>query len=108
MRVLSGGRGSRHTHPSPTLSQVPQFIHHLPNRADATVVTGLGLRWALTGPLMTNILGGGGGGPTGFRHLLEHLGPAITAWTKDMNAHAVALDKVWKHKSDALIKGLCT
>ena len=36
---------------------------------------------------MTNVLGGGGGA-TGFKHLLEHLGPGVQAWTKDMNKHA--------------------
>ncbi|MCJ1417196.1 hypothetical protein MMC32_003536 [Xylographa parallela] len=54
---------------------------------DTCVTSGLGLRWALTGPLMTNVLGGGGGA-TGFKHLLEHLGPGVQAWTKDMNEHA--------------------
>jgi 3-hydroxyacyl-CoA dehydrogenase len=31
---------------------------------------------------------GGGGGSDGFRHLLEHLGPAIKGWTEDMQANA--------------------
>lgn len=31
---------------------------------------------------------GGGGGSDGFKHLLEHLGPATEAWLDDMQAHA--------------------
>ncbi|KAJ6000983.1 hypothetical protein N7481_001392 [Penicillium waksmanii] len=50
---------------------------------DKTVTSGIGLRWAFTGPIMTNVLGGGGD----FRHLLEHLGPASRAWTEDMRNH---------------------
>ncbi|PTB34736.1 uncharacterized protein TrAFT101_006380 [Trichoderma asperellum] len=54
---------------------------------DICVTTGVGLRWAFTGPFMTNVLGGGGG-ENGFRHLLAHLGPAIEGWVKDMKDHA--------------------
>lgn len=36
---------------------------------------------------MANAMGGGGGGD-GFRHLLEHLGPAMKSWTADMQANA--------------------
>lgn len=36
---------------------------------------------------MANAMGGGGGSD-GFRHLLEHLGPATQSWTKDMQEHA--------------------
>ena len=53
---------------------------------DAAVTTGLGLRWALTGPIITSVLGGGGG-PDGIAHLLHHLGPGIMAWMKDMDKH---------------------
>jgi 3-hydroxyacyl-CoA dehydrogenase len=31
---------------------------------------------------------GGGGGSDGFKHLLEHLGPATQAWQEDMRTHA--------------------
>jgi 3-hydroxyacyl-CoA dehydrogenase len=41
---------------------------------DAAVTTGIGMRWALMGPLMINALSGGGG-MQGFRHLVEQLGP---------------------------------
>lgn len=54
---------------------------------DACVTTSLGPRWAIVGPFMANAMGGGGGSD-GFRHLLEHLGPATQAWTKDMQENA--------------------
>lgn len=47
------------------------------------MTAGLGLRWALTGPIMTNVLAGGGD----FRHFLDHLGPALQACSEDMHAH---------------------
>jgi 3-hydroxyacyl-CoA dehydrogenase len=36
---------------------------------------------------MANTMGGGGGSD-GFRHLLEHLGPASQSWIEDMQEHA--------------------
>lgn len=33
---------------------------------------------------------GGGGGSDGFKHLLEHLGPATREWINDMDAHSFA------------------
>jgi 3-hydroxyacyl-CoA dehydrogenase len=56
---------------------------------DAYVTTSIGPRWAVVGPLLANAMGGGGGSD-GFRHLLEHLGPASREWTKDMQAHSFA------------------
>lgn len=53
---------------------------------DTAMTTGLGLRWALTGPYMTNILGGGGGAD-GFEKMVTKLGPAIASWVKDMEEH---------------------
>jgi hypothetical protein len=47
---------------------------------DACVTTSLGPRWAIVGPFMANAMGGGGGSD-GFRHLLEHLGPATETLT---------------------------
>lgn len=44
---------------------------------DAAIASGPGLRWALTGPLLTQHLSGGG---LGLRHVLDHLGPAQVAW----------------------------
>lgn len=39
---------------------------------------------------MCNILGGGDG-KSSFRHLMEHLGPAMRAWTKYVNDDAFQL-----------------
>lgn len=61
---------------------------------DACVTTSLGPRWAIVGPFMANAMGGGGGSD-GFRHLLEHLGPATKSWTKDMQENAFS----WSHES---------
>jgi 3-hydroxyacyl-CoA dehydrogenase len=47
---------------------------------DKTMTSGLGLRWALSGPIMTNALGGGGN----FSHFVDHLGPALKTWLDDM------------------------
>ena len=54
---------------------------------DTTITSGPGLRWSLTGPFMTNVLGGGGS----FRNLLEHVGMAANSWTEDMQKHAFEL-----------------
>ncbi|PWY83913.1 hypothetical protein BO94DRAFT_519523 [Aspergillus sclerotioniger CBS 115572] len=51
-----------------------------PEDLDKTITSGLGLRWALTGPIMTNTLGGGGD----FGHFMDHLGPALRSWLDDM------------------------
>ncbi|QIW96678.1 hypothetical protein AMS68_002196 [Peltaster fructicola] len=53
---------------------------------DACVTTSLGPRWALTGPIMSQAFGGGGG-PEGLRHLIQHIGPGMRVWLEDMNAH---------------------
>ncbi|KAG5818518.1 hypothetical protein H9Q74_010020 [Fusarium xylarioides] len=53
---------------------------------DAAVTSGPGLRWALTGPIATNALGGGGG-PEGFSQRMERLGPAIRGWEDDILKH---------------------
>lgn len=50
---------------------------------DKTMTSGLGLRWALTGPIVTNALGGGGN----FRHFVDHIGSAFASWEGDMNRH---------------------
>lgn len=51
---------------------------------DACVTSSLGLRWALTGPLLTNVLGGGGG-KDGFRKFMRHIGPAFVDCKRDMD-----------------------
>lgn len=53
---------------------------------DTAVTSGPGLRWAISGPIVTNALGGGGG-PGGFTNRLERLGPAIRGWEQDMARH---------------------
>ncbi|KAM0477083.1 hypothetical protein ACHAPX_006042 [Trichoderma viride] len=54
---------------------------------DTCVTNSLGPRWAATGPLLSNAMGGGGG-VDGLKHALEHLGPASRSWLEDMKAHA--------------------
>lgn len=71
--------------------------------SDTCVTTGVGLRWAFTGPFMTNVLGGGGG-KGGFRHLLEHLGPAAQGWTKDMRDHPFVEDENGLKKLDSSVQ----
>lgn len=44
---------------------------------DTAIASGPGLRWALTGPLLTQHLSGGG---LGLRHVLQHLGPSQVEW----------------------------
>lgn len=56
--------------------------------ADTAVTQGLGLRWALTGPFMTTLLGGGGN-PGGFRRVIGHLGPGFWTYAKEMDEHAL-------------------
>lgn len=58
-----------------------------PEDVDTAVSTGPGLRWALAGPFMTNVLGGGGG-EDGFSHFMSHLGQAVRAWKQDMDENA--------------------
>lgn len=53
---------------------------------DTCMTASLGPRWAVVGPFMANAMGGGGGGD-GFRHMLEHLGPANREWLEDTRAH---------------------
>ncbi|CVL06245.1 related to lambda-crystallin [Fusarium mangiferae] len=53
---------------------------------DSAVTSGPGLRWALTGPIATNALGGGGG-LQGFSQRMQRLGPAIRGWEDDILKH---------------------
>jgi len=48
---------------------------------DTAIAYGPGLRWALLGPFMNLELSGGAGG---IGHMLEHLGPPIESWWKDL------------------------
>ncbi|RAH65002.1 uncharacterized protein BO66DRAFT_463274 [Aspergillus aculeatinus CBS 121060] len=56
---------------------------------DTAVTSGPGLRWALTGPIVTNALGGGGGSG-GFAQRIERLGPSIQAWEENISKHRFA------------------
>jgi 3-hydroxyacyl-CoA dehydrogenase len=57
-----------------------------PEDVDTAISTGPGLRWALAGPFSTNILAGGAVEDP-FKHFIEHLGPAVSGWKKDMDEH---------------------
>jgi 3-hydroxyacyl-CoA dehydrogenase len=48
---------------------------------DTIVADSLGLRWALLGPFLNLHLSGGAGGIT---HVLEHLGPPLETWWRDL------------------------
>ncbi|MBS1798427.1 MAG: 3-hydroxyacyl-CoA dehydrogenase [Acidobacteria bacterium] len=48
---------------------------------DIAIAHGPGLRWAVLGQFMNANLGGG---DTGIKHFLDHLGPAIEAWWADL------------------------
>jgi carnitine 3-dehydrogenase len=48
---------------------------------DTIVADALGLRWALFGPFLNLHLSGGAGGIT---HVLQHLGPALAEWWRDL------------------------
>lgn len=53
---------------------------------DTAIAWGPGLRWALLGPFATQHLSGGGGG---IAHLIEHLGPPMVDWWKDLGDPAL-------------------
>ena len=48
---------------------------------DTAVAHGPGLRWALLGPFLNMHLSGGA---RGIGHVLEHLGPPIESWSRDL------------------------
>jgi carnitine 3-dehydrogenase len=48
---------------------------------DTAIAYGPGLRWALLGPFLNLALSGG---PGGIAHVLEHLGPPMDEWAKDL------------------------
>jgi 3-hydroxyacyl-CoA dehydrogenase len=49
--------------------------------SDVAVCWGPGLRWGVMGPNLLFHLGGGTGG---IQHFMEHLGPALATWWKDL------------------------
>jgi 3-hydroxyacyl-CoA dehydrogenase len=48
---------------------------------DTAISQGPGLRWAVLGPFVNQHLSGG---PGGLAHVLEHLGPPMAEWWKDL------------------------
>ena len=50
---------------------------------DAAIAHGPGLRWALLGPFLNLHLSGGEGG---IAHAIDHLGPPIEDWWRDLGA----------------------
>ncbi|MCA0145086.1 3-hydroxyacyl-CoA dehydrogenase NAD-binding domain-containing protein [Blastococcus sp. LR1] len=50
---------------------------------DVAISNGPGLRWALLGPFATQHLSGG---PGGMAHVLEHLGPPMVEWWRDLGS----------------------
>jgi 3-hydroxyacyl-CoA dehydrogenase len=48
---------------------------------DTAISHGPGLRWALLGPFLNLHLSGGAGG---IEHVLEHLGPPLESWWRDL------------------------
>jgi carnitine 3-dehydrogenase len=48
---------------------------------DTAIAQGPGLRWALLGPFLNLHLSGG---PGGIAHVLEHLGPPMEGWWRDL------------------------
>jgi 3-hydroxyacyl-CoA dehydrogenase len=53
---------------------------------DLAVTSSLGMRWAVIGPLMSNVFGGGGG-RDGFLKIQKGIGMTATVWQDDMAAH---------------------
>lgn len=63
-----------------------------PEDVDTAMSVGPGLRWALAGPYTTNMLAGGSAEDP-FKHFIDHLGPAIHGWKKDMDENSFSWDK---------------
>jgi carnitine 3-dehydrogenase len=56
---------------------------------DAAIAHGPGLRWALLGPFINLHLSGGAGG---IGHMIDHLGPAIEDWWRDLGELTIDAD----------------
>ncbi|MDQ1017665.1 3-hydroxyacyl-CoA dehydrogenase NAD-binding domain-containing protein [Streptomyces afghaniensis] len=52
-----------------------------PEELDTVMTNSLGLRWATVGPFLGSHLGGG---PGGYRHLAEHIGPSMKRMWADL------------------------
>ncbi|KAK4498453.1 hypothetical protein PRZ48_011111 [Zasmidium cellare] len=70
---------------------------------DACITTSLGPRWALVGPYMS-LVSGGGGGRGGFKHMMEHIGPAAQGWLKDMAERNLPFDDALIAKMDKSVQ----
>ena len=60
---------------------------------DTAIAHGPGLRWAVIGPFLTQHLSGG---PGGIAHNLEHLGPPIEAWWRDLGQVTITPELIAK------------
>ncbi|WP_338743901.1 3-hydroxyacyl-CoA dehydrogenase NAD-binding domain-containing protein [Pseudomonas sp. KK18] len=71
---------------------------------DTAIAHGPGLRWALLGPFMNLHLSGGAGG---IAHVLEHLGPPIESWWKDLGELGLSpsLNKLFAQGVDEELQG---
>lgn len=58
---------------------------------DTAIASGPGLRWALLGPFATQHLSGG---PGGFAHICEHLGPPTEKWWADLGTPSLTPELV--------------
>ena len=65
---------------------------------DAAIANGPGLRWAILGPLLNLHLSGG---DAGIRHFLEHLGPPIENWWRDLGNISITPQVI-----EALVNGV--
>jgi carnitine 3-dehydrogenase len=60
---------------------------------DTAIAHGPGLRWALLGPFLNLHLSGG---DAGLRHVLEHLGPPIESWWRDLGDLSITAEVMEK------------
>lgn len=67
------------------------------------MTTSLGPRWALVGPYMS-LVSAGGGGRGGFRHMMEHIGPAAQTWLEDMAKQNLPFDEDLIAKMDKSVQ----
>jgi 3-hydroxyacyl-CoA dehydrogenase len=65
---------------------------------DTAIASGPGLRWSLLGPFATQHVSGGAGG---LAHVLEHLGPPMVEWWKDLGDPALTPEL-----TDTLVEGV--
>lgn len=66
---------------------------------DIAISQGPGLRWAILGQFLNANLGGG---DSGIRHMLEHLGPAMERWWEDLGR----IDRITPQMIDRLEVGV--